>query len=132
MDEKDYLRLAPILDEYRKINIFEDSIYRDFSVSPASLFQSAPMLRHRVILMGSGSKVHALAGERVGYVIAPVDIAPKIASAEMSRPSVTAQEMLVTSEERLKINKSRLSSLYNEKVHFFLQEIQNTGMVAMD
>lgn len=129
MSEAEYKALASVLMRFPNINIIEDSIYRDFAETPLSLYQVAPSLRDRIVSMASGSKIHALAGERVGYALADPEVAKKIASAEMARPSVVAQEILTSSEENYDEYRTDITSLYNDRVTFFTDRLQGSGLI---
>lgn len=130
MAQSNYEDLEEVINIFGNINVVEDSIYKDFSEKPLCMYQIFPKLRHRIVLMGSGSKVHAMAGERIGYAVAPSNVADAIASIDMSRPSVTAQEMLVSSEENLANQKTEITKIYAEKIRLFKTLLEGENILS--
>lgn len=90
------LELANILREYPNVMIYSDEIYEYlvYDGEAPSLFSVSPDLFERGIIINGFSKGFAMTGWRLGYMVAPVEIAKglaKIQSQETSAPSTISQ-----------------------------------------
>lgn len=120
--------IARVLLEYPDIWVISDDIYDMlyWGDKPLTLLDVAPELRSRYAIANGVSKSYAMAGWRIGYVIAPDDMIvmlKRYQSQSMSCPCSISQYAAI---EALNLPRATLTpqlKIYQERVNFCYQKL---------
>nr|WP_254712281.1 aminotransferase class I/II-fold pyridoxal phosphate-dependent enzyme [Francisella orientalis] len=121
---------AGLIRKYPDIWIISDEIYDQtlFDDVAISLLQIAPYLSSRFIIASGMSKGYAMAGWRVGYVIAPEILKNAIAKLQSQTTGVACSISQMASIEALALDDKyleRYTSVYKERVMYVYEYLDN-------
>ncbi|WP_432773157.1 pyridoxal phosphate-dependent aminotransferase [Francisella salimarina] len=128
---------AQLIRKYPNIWIISDEIYDQtlFDSNAISLLQVAPDLSNRFIIASGVSKGYAMAGWRVGYVIAPEILKDAIAKLQSQTTGGACSISQIASIQALSLDNvylKRYTSIYQERVMYvynYLKSLEDFEIV---
>lgn len=124
------LMISCILKDYPQIWVISDDIY-DMLIwgvdHHAALLEISPQLRSRYIIVNGVSKSYAMAGWRIGYIIAPKDMIKMSKRYQSQSVSCACSISQYASVEALKLPRASLSenvAMYQKRVSFCFNELK--------
>ena len=121
--------IAEVVKDYPNLWVIGDDVYDEvyWGSRPLTLLEVAPFLRERYIIVNGVSKSYAMAGWRIGYIIAPQDLiraAVKFQSQSLSCACSISQYAAIAalSLSRAELKNQLLS--YQKRVDFAYDKLQ--------
>ncbi|WP_150464712.1 pyridoxal phosphate-dependent aminotransferase [Francisella sp. XLW-1] len=121
---------AQLIRKYPNIWIISDEIYDQtlFDSNAISLLQVAPDLSNKFIIASGMSKGYAMAGWRVGYVIAPEILKDAIAKLQSQTTGGACSISQIASIQALSLDNEylkRYTSIYQERVMYIYNSLKS-------
>ncbi|WP_119329377.1 pyridoxal phosphate-dependent aminotransferase [Cysteiniphilum halobium] len=122
--------IARVLKDYPDVWVISDDIYDMlyWGERPLTLLEMAPELKSRYAIVNGVSKSYAMAGWRIGYIIAPDDMINMLKRYQSQSMSCACSISQYAAIEALNLPRSALSqqlATYQERVNFCYGALQN-------
>jgi histidinol-phosphate aminotransferase len=116
-----FIRSVPV-----SCTVIVDEAYMDL-VDQAGVATAAALVNHvpNVLVLRTFSKLHGLAGLRIGYAIAPAELAPRLAALSLTWPNTTGLSAAIASFNDHAFLKATRAALIGDraKVHAMLDRL---------
>lgn len=137
MRREDLEALLPVLDRHPNLLILSDELYAELNYSdePFCSISTLGKLRERCIVVGGFSKAFAMTGWRIGYAMAPEDLAQAINKihqfAIMSAPT-TAQYAALEALKTCLPEVEKMRRQYNERRRYLYHALKEMGLEVFE
>ncbi len=120
--------IASVLKDYPDVWVLSDDIYDMlyWSVRPQMLIEVAPELKSRYAIVNGVSKSYAMAGWRIGYIIAPQDMITMLKRYQSQSMSCACSISQYAAIQALALPRNGLLTqldIYQKRVDFCYQEL---------